>query len=73
MRYCVMRKSKKAYFTDELSVKVKSITTADEQRLYLDAEGRKMLNGKKVCLIDDVVSTGGTFTACAASTRAKAC
>lgn len=65
MPYCVIRKSKKAYFRDEISVPVKSITTESEQRLFLDANGRKLLNGKKVCLIDDVVSTGGTFSACA--------
>lgn len=63
--YCVFRKSHKSYMTGELSVPVNSITTAHEQRLYLDSADAQKLRGRRVLLIDDVVSTGSTLSACA--------
>lgn len=63
--YAVIRKSKKAYSTGGLEAEVKSITTVATQRLYLDAVDVERLRGRKVCLIDDVISTGGTVAAVA--------
>lgn len=64
MDYCVIRKSRKVYFEKAISVPVKSITTRRPQRLYLCQEDIKKIKGKRVCLIDDVISTGGTIQAC---------
>lgn len=61
--YVVARKSVKLYMTEPLSVSVKSITTANEQTLYLSQEKASMLKGKKVLVVDDVVSTGESFNA----------
>ncbi|MBP5605648.1 MAG: adenine phosphoribosyltransferase [Ruminiclostridium sp.] len=61
--YVVARKSVKLYMTDPVSVKVKSITTAQEQTLYLSGEDAAKLDGKKVLILDDVISTGGSLTA----------
>lgn len=64
VRYCVIRKSRKAYFGRYISVPARSITTKNAQRLYLTEEDIKKIKGKMVCLIDDVISTGGTIEAC---------
>ena len=61
--FVVARKSIKSYMHDPVSVSVKSITTFDEQRLYLDAADMQKITGKKVCLLDDVVSTGESLAA----------
>ena len=61
-RYIVTRKSKKAYFKDYISAPVKSITTAAEQRLYLNHTDVDEIRGKRVCLVDDVISTGSTIS-----------
>lgn len=61
--YIVARKSVKAYMTDPKSVTVKSITTAAVQTLYLDAEKADWLKGKRVLLVDDVISTGESLKA----------
>lgn len=61
--YVVARKSIKLYMTDPISVKVKSITTANEQVLHLSAEKAAMIRGKKVLLLDDVISTGESLIA----------
>lgn len=57
------RKSVKAYMSDYLLVEVKSITTNEKQTLVLTRGDAEYLEGKKVCLLDDVVSTGGTLRA----------
>lgn len=57
----VARKSEKTYMRDPAKVGVKSITTSADQKLVLDKRNQKILEGKKVCLFDDVVSTGGTM------------
>ena len=57
--YAVARKSKKLYMQDGIEVTVQSITTKNIQTLYLSAHDVKLLKGKKVAIIDDVVSTGG--------------
>ena len=62
-RFVVARKSAKAYVGDYFSQKVKSITTKAEQQLLLTREELSSLSGRRVCLLDDVVSTGATFTA----------
>ena len=62
-RYVVARKSVKLYMTDPISVSVKSITTAAEQTLYLSQEKAAMLKGKKVLIVDDVISTGESLRA----------
>ncbi len=68
-RFMVARKSAKAYVGNYFSKKVKSITTRSEQRLLLTREELSSLSGRRVCLLDDVVSTGATFTALEAITK----
>ena len=60
--YAVCRKSKKLYMQDGISVGVKSITTGNEQTLYLSKHDADLIKGKKVGIIDDVISTGGSLT-----------
>lgn len=62
-RFVVARKSLKSYMGDHVSQKLKSITTSSEQELVLTREEVACLYGKKVCILDDVVSTGGTLKA----------
>lgn len=61
--YAVARKSKKLYMQDGISVTVQSITTKEEQRLYLSAHDAALLKGKRVAIVDDVISTGGSVQA----------
>ena len=49
--------------TDPITVTVKSITTAAQQTLCLSKEKAEMLDGKRVLLLDDVISTGESLTA----------
>lgn len=61
--YLICRKGAKRYMTDPVSVTVRSITTARIQTLFLDsAEGEK-LRGKRVLVLDDVISTGESLKA----------
>ena len=57
------RKSAKLYMKDVLSVEVQSITTAAKQVLYLDGEHAAMMKGKRILIIDDVISTGESLHA----------
>lgn len=61
--YIVARKKAKAYMKGIFEVRVKSITTADEQRLIIDSEDAEKMNGKRVIIIDDVISTGESLRA----------
>ena len=61
--YVVGRKSVKLYMTDPIAVSVKSITTEAVQTLYLSQEDAKKLCGKRVLILDDVISTGESLTA----------
>jgi len=56
--YVLARKAAKLYMKDPLAVEVNSITTAKKQTLYIDAEDVKKLKGKRVLIVDDVISTG---------------
>ncbi len=60
-KYLLARKVSKLYMQEPIAIKVKSITTAKEQTLYMDGEELEYMNGKKVLIIDDVVSTGGSL------------
>lgn len=62
-RFIVARKSLKAYMGDYVAHKLKSITTKNDQELVLTREEAESLSGRRVCLLDDVVSTGGTLKA----------
>lgn len=59
--YAVCRKSKKLYMQDGLQTSVKSITTGEVQTLYLSKHDADLLRGKRVAIVDDVVSTGGSL------------
>lgn len=60
--YAVARKSKKLYMQDGISVGIDaSITTGAEQKMYLSKHDVEILKGKKVAIIDDVVSTGASL------------
>ena len=62
-RYILARKAPKLYMRDVFSVSVHSITTAKEQRLYLDGEDAARMKGKKILIVDDVISTGESLKA----------
>jgi len=59
--YAVARKSKKLYMQDGIASTVKSITTAENQTLYLSLHDVQLIKGKKVAIVDDVISTGGSL------------
>ncbi len=61
--YVVCRKSVKGYMKNPLVVEVKSITTPTVQSLVLDGVEASRLRGKRVAVVDDVVSTGGSLRA----------
>lgn len=61
--FIVARKSTKSYMRDVVSVSVHSITTKGEQHLYLDGTDADKIRGKRICLIDDVISTGESLYA----------
>ena len=62
-RFMVARKSAKLYMTGVFEVNVRSITTARNQKLYLDTADAAMLRGKRVLIVDDVISTGESLRA----------
>jgi adenine phosphoribosyltransferase len=59
--YVILRKSYKPYMGDALKAETLSITTGQPQTLYLDEKDREMMKGKKVVILDDVISTGSTL------------
>ncbi|MCA0458580.1 MAG: adenine phosphoribosyltransferase [Chloroflexi bacterium] len=59
--YVVLRKSLKPYMGDALQSETLSITTGEPQTLYLDEKDRELIAGKRVAVIDDVISTGSTL------------
>ncbi len=60
--YAVARKSKKLYMQDGIEVAIaSSITTGKEQKLYLSKHDAELIRGKKVGIVDDVVSTGASL------------
>lgn len=62
-KYIVARKAVKVYMDDPIAYTVRSITTQKEQTLYLGHEDGDLLNGKKVLILDDVISTGESLKA----------
>ncbi len=62
-QYLLARKSVKLYMVNPVEVKVKSITTEREQKLYLDEHDMQYIAGKKILLVDDVISTGESIAA----------
>lgn len=62
-KYLLARKGPKLYMTGVFEATVHSITTAKEQHLYLDTADAKLMKGKRILLVDDVISTGESLTA----------
>jgi len=62
-KYFLARKAPKLYMHDVFDVTVNSITTAKEQHLYLDGEDAALMKGKRILVVDDVISTGESLTA----------
>ena len=62
-KYILARKAPKLYMTDGFSSTVRSITTAKEQTLYLDGADAQLMKGKKILIVDDVISTGESLAA----------
>lgn len=62
-KYMVARKGVKLYMSDIFEAKVRSITTDHEQTLYLDKADADLMKGKRILVVDDVVSTGESLYA----------
>ena len=62
-KYILARKGPKLYMRDIFSVTVNSITTAKEQKLYLDGADAALMKGKRILIVDDVISTGESLRA----------
>ena len=59
--YCLIRKQPKLYMQGVFSTETQSITTEGIQHLYMDGKDARMIAGKRVLLLDDVISTGGSI------------
>ena len=59
----LLKKAPKLYMRDTFGVAVRSITTDKEQHLYLDGQDAKLIKGKRVLILDDVISTGESLKA----------
>lgn len=62
-RYFVARKKPKLYMTGVFETTVNSITTEGTQKLYLDTADAEIMKGKRILLVDDVVTTGESLGA----------
>ena len=62
-KYFIARKGPKAYMPDPIHVEDHSITTAGVQKLYLGRDDADLIRGKRILLMDDVISTGGSLHA----------
>ncbi len=59
--YVILRKAYKPYMGNALETETLSITTGKPQTLYLDEKDRELMKGKRVVIVDDVISTGSTL------------
>ena len=62
-KWLLARKGAKLYMRDLFSVEVRSITTDHVQKLYLDGEDARLMQGKRILIVDDVISTGESLRA----------
>lgn len=62
-KYIVARKAPKLYMKSPFSVELQSITTAKKQSLYIDEDDVKLMRGRRVLIVDDVISTGESIKA----------
>lgn len=62
-KWLLARKGAKLYMRNVFSVEVRSITTDHIQKLYLDGEDAALMRGKRILIVDDVISTGESLTA----------
>ncbi len=62
-KYFLARKKPKLYMTGVFEATVRSITTEGEQKLYLDTADAELMRGKKILIVDDVISTGESLKA----------
>ena len=60
-RYVLARKSIKLYMKDVVKCETQSITTSQRQTLFIDGSDAEYLRGKRVLIVDDVISTGGSL------------
>ncbi len=61
--YFLVRKKKKAYMNGVFEAVDRSITTEGEQKLYMDGADAGKIKGKRILILDDVISTGGSLAA----------